>query len=1104
MYQPRVVDNLWQSNDVTPSERGPSIAVDADLCAKEPMVHIFPPTKSALARRNLIAGLVDRMRYFSSLWICSTWSSKAMEASLLDFADRLDNDYRLTSRLPNPLLALRRSIELQRHYGIAAGIILHGATTEVVVDFLVRFAPRWGVHIIILPSRIDTSAEDDGSIDLAAVQAICRKAYLVENVSVESTREDIDWMLQKTPIKTEVDIDMGWVLRCCDRCGYPVGSVQLVLKMIDTASVEPLVLKQLVDAELTKLPHDKKNGGAATLLCLSTILTKANRFAERDALWALIVLPPSFPSIALDADGLKLLVECQLVQHYGRDKMVLVEDWVREALEIAMTERLVTDGTAALLKRLQQLDEFVIDHPPPQWSQEQLWRDRWRSCVVEYVVKSVRRRRLYFPKIGALFEPKQPSPQDAEADFLYSAPAASSVLADNISSNLSETFNATAGEGRGQAAAVMPLPEDQAAWQGALLPLLKRAELLKANNRYREAAEQLDLVVAVCMDAVLNFEHGSELLVCSINNLYVEISSLLVNGNLAGLAVQYVERAEAMLKVLAGTRRDTPARALHHLLSGWKGVQLSKNEATRAEACRRTSSLNSDASDMLLKTIVKAEVEQGQYLRKGRYEYQEAIDALSGTPAALVGSEVADAHETISQSMTTEHNDREAWRHAAVALEAEQTCVRKDQTSVSRPPHRSRLTERDEIVWARANIERMVKKIRLRQYDEVNTLLDKCPMLAVTGFIEGSDDAVIYSDSREWKEMITSNSFPSPKAFDHLAVLTCFADLQVAKHHGLDWEKKSTPYVFAAHALLESMEDSDTKAAELLSRLLLLGMNPNTCSPHDMKSLLHIAVERELAVAAGALIRHKDVVVDATAEYRLSAIRKGLSTVAKVSQVPNNIKPPFTCCQSRGLLMQLLLECSNPEQTFKNSQAFIVEMLSIEDDGIEHSDNCDDEDFPQTKLAQLFGPYAPFHDEVPAVCADRSISSESRERVAWYCSQRSALSVLKSIDDAPTILVLMTIVRRKNDSPDLLISVVTHFIRSKHVHIAASLMERFKLSTELLFWEDAVQFGKMMDAEKEKEAQAAAEMGLAAPGSNDQSPRESMTLRSGVTSAKFW
>eukprot|EP00658_Telonema_sp_P-2_P011416 TRINITY_DN1434_c0_g1_i10.p1 TRINITY_DN1434_c0_g1~~TRINITY_DN1434_c0_g1_i10.p1 ORF type:complete len:621 (-),score=83.28 TRINITY_DN1434_c0_g1_i10:247-2109(-) len=134
----------------------------------------------------------------------------------------------------------------------------------------------------------------------------------------------------------------------------------------------------------------------------------------------------------------------------------------------------------------------------------------------------------------------------------------------------------------------------------------------------------------------------------------------------------------------------------------------------------------------------------------------------------------------------------------------------------------------------------------------------------------------------------------------------------------------------ASGEVSESSRQQEVHAFQLFTRLMKAGVSPNCCSPHDMKTLLHIAVEKDLTPVILSLLDDFGANPEYTPQYTLVSSRSGLSTLATISHTPNKtLDSPLNLCMENPLTLMVLLRfASNPLERFLRHGSRILERLA--------------------------------------------------------------------------------------------------------------------------------------------------------------------------------
>ena len=225
---------------------------------------------------------------------------------------------------------------------------------------------------------------------------------------------------------------------------------------------------------------------------------------------------------------------------------------------------------------------------------------------------------------------------------------------------------------------------------------------------------------------------------------------------------------------------------------------------------------------------------------------------------------------------------------------------------------------------------------------------------------------------------------PPPAPHENLGLRTNFTPIELAAHYGGDWRRQPTKYLLPLHEVLLHMDDGGSNsgvggsggaadlsggttvaadgsiggnhhdggassasaassaaapplppseagkkaALHMLARLIAAGTSVNTASPHDLKTPLHIAVDRGMAVPAMLLLAEGGADPSFAPPLTLTSTRTGLSTSAKIAALPSTarIQPPIEHCRHNDALLLLLATHSKrPQRVFRRHMRSIVE-----------------------------------------------------------------------------------------------------------------------------------------------------------------------------------
>ena len=555
----------------------------------------------------------------------------------------------------------------------------------------------------------------------------------------------------------------------------------------------------------------------------------------------------------------------------------------------------------------------------------------------------------------------------------------------------------------------------------------------------RHSNVNADAVNQLRNDAV--YAHRFSLMLLAIEASYRNAAGYYIEANLAGIAEPLLNRSISIVEMLNNHRRDTPARAMNFLFRAKMFKALSDMEHRRGQLLQQSETLESDTSDMKLKAVVKSDVDERHFLREAAVAIAECVRIIgaNGTPA-LTGELLAECYALQAQQLAAEYNDCGASALAEKAAGALAMDLREKPIMWTKV-----LSPSEEVAWASKNFRKFLLAIRDRDYYMANSMLDRSPLVAF--FVEVSlseeipeDTITLCASGSDLLEMILSESFPEPVKVEHLDLFTTFSMLDIARHHGKDWRRKPVAYHIPTHEILLHRDTSDETLSQesmaLIVRLVeTLGVSPRCCSPHDMKTLLHIASETLQTDVIEFLLRHPDISINFTPPYVLQAERQGLSSYPVVKRVPNELLSPFErSSHSNSVMLMLLLEGRETQETFAKHDVFVVEQLSADPDGEE-------------LLRLLFGvPNAPFKADLARLVVDRRLSSEVREQLARICSDDQVIALLFTAEDGYVMLELAAHVATLPDSnavSDALLRLFVRLAQSCQWDLCTQLMKRF-------------------------------------------------------------
>jgi hypothetical protein len=584
------------------------------------------------------------------------------------------------------------------------------------------------------------------------------------------------------------------------------------------------------------------------------------------------------------------------------------------------------------------------------------------------------------------------------------------------------------------------------------------------------------------------FSHTFSLICLAVEDCYHEAALLYIAAGMAGIAESMIQRSVAMLELLHNNRRDTPGRAVGHARLAEVLLALGSMEEKRGSLIKHADYLDEDTSDMKLRERVRADVEARAYFRSAAAEASESLAALGRySDDYLVVGMASLCEAIIARQQLTDYNIPAGMRGAEKALEETKVKLEKDPELHCAEIVRLReggpgtMSLGNIVEWAHQNSACFIRAVQLGEYSFVHELLDRCPLLAVLGCLapllddaaQGSASVAVGSMLQviavesEAADLLSEYTYPTPQPAEHLRLRTTFSDFEIASHHGRCWKKRARTYCLPAHELLLRCSPDDSAATDLLRRLLSLGYEQRSCSPHDMRTLLHIAVDRQLHSAVQCLMHSANPPGDAlyAPPYCLASQRVGLSTVPTVSRVASTVPAAlYTCRKNPRMLLALLFESKSPQQVFDASRVFVVEELSADQDRGMY-------------MRMVLGKGAPFESVAPALLEEPALSSEAKEELAKLCGFRHVKTALlkrsasaRGFDDDPYFSLVLCdrtvqTAPSAEEATHVLVDVATKIIRSTAVcarddagvfGVLLALLRKYPdlLSESTLYWDD--------------------------------------------------
>ncbi|CUI14749.1 Hypothetical protein, putative [Bodo saltans] len=547
------------------------------------------------------------------------------------------------------------------------------------------------------------------------------------------------------------------------------------------------------------------------------------------------------------------------------------------------------------------------------------------------------------------------------------------------------------------------------------------------------------------------YAHTFALLLLGVEGLYRRIAADYATANITGIACPLLDRGIASLELLNMNRRDTPARAITHFRRGQKELLLSRLEKRRGEVIQHAPEAQQDEGDLKLKALVRADVEERHHLRNASDQMKECLQVLRMNQChKLLSSVIEECHSVIALHYLSEVNDKDAADSAQRAVETSDiTAEVATDSQTSKTSHAPSLHRRlpESVKWARKNIRAFLRAIAANDYALVNEMLDRSPHIACLGVVGDADpenvDAplIVCAACGSLTDDVLRVSFPEPTLEPHLQLFTTLSKSDIAAHHGNSWNKSPVPYQLPLLVLLLTMSrTNETLMAEggILFRRLMEScmLNPLCCSPHDMKSALHIATDRSLGDVAQYLLQHPAVDPLVGAPYVLSVERVGLRTMPDVKQLPCALTCPlmYACekpDQDCTMLLTLLMGSKDPEFTFNATQYTIMERVVREQNSFE-------------LMRRLIGHTGPFARHAQALLVSPKLCSETREAVGQQCKKETVLWGLANVQDPNVLLGLCSVVAMwGEDGATRLLDLVVSLLSKQDWTLGSEIMRRF-------------------------------------------------------------
>lgn len=542
-------------------------------------------------------------------------------------------------------------------------------------------------------------------------------------------------------------------------------------------------------------------------------------------------------------------------------------------------------------------------------------------------------------------------------------------------------------------------------------------------------------------DSQQAYAHTFSMLLLGVESLYRRIAGDYAAANVTGIACPLLDRGIATLELLNMNRRDTPARAMTHFRRGQKELLLSRLEKRRGEVIQHAPEAQQDEGDLKLKALVKADVEERHHLRCASDQMKECLQVLRMNQAPkLLAGVIEECNAVIARHFLSEVSDKDAAESAQRAVET--ASMEDDAYDNRRRRSNTESATAEAIHWGRTNLAAFLHAITVNDYALANEMMDRSPYLACLVGVKGMLDQplVVCAGCGDLTDDVLRMSFPEPTLSKQLHLFTNFSDAEIAGHHGNNWSKRHQEYQIPLLVLLLTMSRTDeTLMAEggILFRRFMesCSLNPLCCSPHDMKSALHIATDRSLGDVAQYLLQHPAVDPLVGAPFVLAVERVGLRTVPDVKQLQCPMPCPLMyACEATEdctMLMTLLLGSKDPEFTFIATQYSIVERLAREQESF-------------SLLNRLIGPSSVFSHHAQALLVSPKLCSETREAVGLQCTKESVLWGLTNVQDPNVLLGLCAVVGRwGSDGAARLLELILSLLGKRDWILASEIMRRF-------------------------------------------------------------
>lgn len=608
-----------------------------------------------------------------------------------------------------------------------------------------------------------------------------------------------------------------------------------------------------------------------------------------------------------------------------------------------------------------------------------------------------------------------------------------------------------------------------------------------------------------------SFLYGMLLLL--IEKTYRDIAYCYCAGRMEGLAEPFVERSASVLQVMNGGRRDTPARSMSLVEIANIKMKLSEMESRRRDVVQNNCDEIDEhniKNDRALTEVVKAEVNETQYALAARSSAEEALRALSVTDPALTGTIAGKLHEWVAIGHMYTQEDKKALDQAILARDEIVQCQRSSGIDIgslpsvfgepagrAKPP--TLVQRQQEINWVKDQLPNFYTALASKHYNVVNDLLDRSMLFAFLGYVPIAPDVMIVCESAKTKvvddstenddkaaslaasspadgvsmpsspstvvaapltitDEIARLEMPPPVAHPNLELRTCFTPLELARHYGGDWRKKPVRYCLPIHELLLHMDAEDKKALQLLSRLLSTRTSLKSASPHDLRTPLHIAIDRDLMVATLLLLKEGHADPTHVPATTLRSTRNGLSTCATIEPIPNTkvVSPIASCKSNDTLLLLLATECDDAYTVFTQNLGTIIERLAAsdhrqqyltklfsageEEDEEEEQNVCDNntiENYPHYHHQQKdSGEKGKFQSLlVPLIAETGLLSSEAREELAGICPPASLGKALMASCHDPFVVIRLCEKLIQLEDEDGCLNLTLHQNRSRSMSL---------------------------------------------------------------------